>query len=523
MFSIFGLIAVLFTLFAVGGIVALGYVQASKKTLKVGDLVRTTFQGSPAVLTTALFGLNAEYGSASSYGINYEQDAANALHCDMPSGAGIYSTWISDGGMNFKYNPSYTSTPLYILGGTCTDSSDCSKTSLKCGPGYVNAASSFDGTNTFPAGDSLWQPNAPNPAHQQCPNSSFCDLCDGPQNGRSNYCRLTDQTLVGNCKTTEGIAWQCKEVYPGFPNACAANIPVTVATPPHTRFESCSLNQNYSSLSFYYAFQGAINEAACDSPFGSISYFCNVRGNVNCLTGQECVANWGNGSETGWIVPSDVNNNYQKAAFVCSGTVFPMVVMQTDWIAEGKISSISGSKYYVDWHRVQNTYGGIGPSADSCNDSDGTQRCYRPTEATANDDSWVYSDCRFVKMENALPSRHLSVSNALLGTGQFAPRGLSQFSLTDTSYTENVLNLLHVSSITTGSIKNYFSNTNVPIPVHPQYKPTAWNLKNVYTKSDLSRIFFYSIHPMQVSEETTGWASTNFSVVQNNLNATYRH
>lgn len=532
MFSIFALIAVLFSLIAVGGIIALGYIQVAKKNLKKGDLVRTRFIGSPTVLTTALFGLNAEYGSSQTYGLNYAEDVANALHCDMPSGVGLYSTWISDGGMNFKINPRYSNAPLYILGGTCTNDADCSKTTLKCGPGYINPdPSTVDNININPGGQSLWNNSVNPPYHLQCPGSSYCDICGAPPSTSGDtpqvgYCKkVGDTTSVGNCISREGIQWRCSEVYPGYPRACAANISVTPQTPPHTRFESCSLNQNFRSLSFQFiAENGQIAVESCSGPFGSISYFCTVDGNVNCLLGQQCVPNWGSGSETGWIPTPGTNNAYQVAQNVCSGTVFPMIVMQTEWIAEGKISSIEGENIYVDWNRVQNTYGGVGPSAQSCYSTTNTPlKCYPPTAKTANDKSWVYSDCRFVKMDDAVESRHLSVSNALLGTADAAPSGLDVFSVTDPLFTKNVLNLLHVATATTGFINNWFSNTSIAIPPHDEYRPTSWNLSNVYTKSDLERIFFYSIHAFQTSTVTNGYADENFDVVKNNLNVTYRH
>jgi hypothetical protein len=303
---------------------------------------------------------------------------------------------------------------------------------------------------------------------------------------------------------------------------CAANIPLRKNTPSHKRFESCSLNQNFSSLSWVSITPlGSFTRHCSDTAFAAEApYFCFQDGNVNCLVGQTCVANWGTGSETGWLTPGGANNSslyYQTAANVCSGTVFPMVTMQTEWIAEGKISSISGTKYFVEWERVQNTYGGVGPSADSCRSVSGSLKCVQPTDDDPFDDSWVYSDCRFVKMDNPAPSRHLSVSNALLGTFQRAPGGLDIFSVTDTSLTKNALKLLYVNSVTEGRVSNLFTNTAVPIPSHKEYKPTSWNLSNVYKKEDLSRIFFYSIHPMKASAETDSWGERNFSVVRNNL------
>jgi hypothetical protein len=194
-----------------------------------------------------------------------------------------------------------------------------------------------------------------------------------------------------------------------------------------------------------------------------------------------------------------------------------MISMQTEWIAEGKISSISGTRYFVDWERVQNTYGGVGPSANSCRSVSGALKCFQPTEEEPFDNSWIYSDCRFVKMDNPAPSRHLSVSRALLGSYNEAPTGIAVFSLTDNSLTSNALKLLYVNSVSQSSISNLFTNTNVAIPSHLEYKPTSWNLRNSYRKEDLSRIFFYSIHPMQASEETDSWVDRNFSDVRSNV------
>jgi len=525
MFSIFALIAVIFSLLAIGGLAALGFLQVSKKLYRVGDLVRTTFSACPAVLTTALWGTDGEYGHENIYGPNYSVDAANALHCDMPGGVGLFSTWISDAGMNFKINPSYSDTPLYIFGDPCVNGTDCSITSLKCGPGYPNN------------GESLWQPNnsfipnttvSHNPAILQCPSASYCSLCGGPnKNNATGYCVVTDSNAVGNCISTEEVAWQCLQLYPSLnppvPKVCAANVEVDNTHPSHKRFESCSVNQNFSSLS-YIDLSTGLSRLCSDTNFAAIRpYFCTLDGNVNCMIGQECVANWGDGPETGWKVPGGaVDPIYEKTGYVCSGTIFPMVALQTDWIAEGKISSISGSRYYVDWQRVQNTYGGIGPSAGLCNTSSGQLRCYQPIDESQIDNSWKYSDCRFVRMDNAVPSRHLSVSNALLGTGRLPPQGLDNFSITDSSFTRNVLNILHVSVSTQGQVGNVFANPNQPIPVHPEYRPTVWNLSNVNSKDNLERIFFFSIHPMQASDETDGWADTNFSVVRNNLMKTIK-
>ena len=235
---------------------------------------------------------------------------------------------------------------------------------------------------------------------------------------------------------------------------------------------------------------------------------------MQCLQGQQCVANWGTGPETGWSPAT--STLYQKADYVCSGTVYPMVVLQTDWIAEGKISSISGLNYYIDWTRVQNTYLGTGPSDTLCSNS--SNICLPPTKEQAADQSWVYSDCRFLKEEHP-GSRHSSVSDALLGKATFAPKGLGIFSNTDASFSDyNLLNLLRVSTANNGQIANVF--TSSVVQPHIPYAPSSWKLSNNLTKDKLTKIFFYSIHPMQYSAQTTGWHTYNHYNIKNNLNLT---
>ena len=505
-FDVFAFFAVIFFILAATAAVAIVVYTTKKGSLQVGDLVRTTFTGCPAVLTTALFGVNGEYANAGAYGTNFEEDAADALHCDMAKGVGTFSTWISDGGQNFKLSPIGTNSQLYLTAQPCSVASDCSETTIPCGPGYFPQPVARDPKTGEPL--SSWFYSSSNPALTQCPENSYCDVCAGPPSA-DPFCS-NPSAPVGTCVNLSLSAlFSCTQVYSSVSqNYCAVVLPVTVATPPVQRFNSCSIQNNYESLT--YIFNG--NSGTCGLPNPNPKpYFCNYEGNPACLVGQECVQNWS--PSTGWCPnggPGACGNSLSQATYVCSGTIYPTVAMQTQWIAEGVIQSIggNGSTFNIAWTRVQNTYPGIGPSLGWC--EAGTANC----SATANKDdykdrTWVYSDCRYLLVDDPTTnSRHNSVSLALLGTDQFNPLGLSIFSSTDAAFDNiNLQSLLFVSISSSGAISNNWSNTSAP-----PYKKSAWNLQSVAVpKNRLEKIFFYSIHPWQATDEALGWHALNYS------------
>lgn len=510
-FNLFAFLSVLFFLLAVAGGVAYGVVIYQKNTLQVGDLVRTTFTASPAVLTTALFGVNGEYGNTVSYGYNFQEDATNALHCDMPKGKGTFSTWLSAGGQNFKTTAWATNSQQYILQGTCTTNADCSLTTLQCGPGYYTQN---------PAGDvnqpqALWYPDNPNPAFIQCPGNSYCSICGGPPpegatigqycpnpTAQIGTCLNVNQGSVSNGTT---ISYECVQPYSSVTQKyCAVRLPTSTNVPPLQRLTSCTSLSDYANTQYIYntTLTGTCNQNLPNEP-----YFCNFEGNPMCLPGQQCVTNWS--SLTGWCTPNGGCANLQTASNVCSGTVYPNTTIKSTWIAEGIVQSINtNSTFNIQWNRVQNTYPGIGPSDGWCNK--GTGNCSSTVDQADYDDrTWIYSDCRFVVGDNPVTSsRHSSVTRALLGSSTYNPLGLSIFSTTDASFSSwNLQSLLYVATSNTGTLQNNWSQTNAT-----PYRRTAWNLKSVnVSKNDLEKIFFYSIHPMTTNNQTVGWHTLNYA------------
>jgi hypothetical protein len=501
-FDIFAFLAVVFFILLVLTLVGLIVFNVKKNTYSVGDLVRTTFTATPTVLTTALFGVNGEYATTT-YGWNYEEDATNALHCDMPKGVGTYSTWLSDGGQSFKLEPWATSSQLYILQQPCTQTSDCSATVLPCGPGYFPEPVARDPRT----GEKLsgWIVGANNPAETQCPDNSYCNVCAGAPAVDPRCPNPSRQ--VGTCvNVDQATQFTCTQAYASVSQLyCAVNLPVTVAQPPVQRFNSCSVNQNYESITF--------TVSGVSATCGSVTTltkppYCEFEGNPMCLPGQECVTNWS--STTGWCTTQGgCGSTLSFAPTVCSGTVYPSVALKTTWIAEGTIESLGpNGTFNVQWNRVQNTYPGIGPSLAQC--ASGTSNCSATQDPDLFKDlSWVYSDCRFVVTDDPdVTSRHFSVTRALLGSPASNPQGLGIFSTTDASFSNNNLqNLLFVSISNSGSITNNWSSSQ-----NPEFKRSAWDLQSVAVpKSQLERIFFYSIHPFEYSDETVGWHALNYS------------
>ena len=506
-FDIFAFFAVVFIILAVTAGVALIVYNVKKNTFQVGDLVRTTFSGCPAALTTAMFGVNGEYATSGAYGFNFEEDATNALHCDMPKGQGTFSTWLSDGGQNFKIIPWATDSQLYVLQQTCTQNSDCDTLTIPCGPGVIltePATSPLNGAETGVPGQSLWNPLLVNPAIFQCPATSYCSICKGdPQANPRCTNRSGD---IGFCKTSLSTPFSCTQPYASVSQFyCGVKLPISVDTPPIQRQNSCSLADNYASVTFQISGYPPVtcgSVTAVPKPF-----FCNFEGNPACLPGQTCVTNTSTAS--GWCPPLGGCATLSTATHVCSGTVYPNVAITSQWIAEGTIQSISsGGRLNVQWNRIQNTYPGIGPSLGQCNS--GSSNC----SASQNDEefynqSWLYSDCRFLLQDSfSTASRHYSVSLALMGTSDQNPLGLSIFSTTDASFSNfNLQNLLFVSISSGGAIVNNWSSTAAT-----PYRKSVWNLQSrLIPTTQVEKIFFYSIHPFVATEETVAWHNLNYA------------
>jgi len=509
-FDIFAFFAIVFVVLAITTGVGLIVYNVKKNTLQVGDLVRTTFTACPTVLTTALFGVNGEYATTNSYGFNFDEDAANALHCDMPKGKGTFSTWVSDGGQNFKSIPWATNSQLYVLQNTCTQNSDCETLTIPCGPDYAFDAPGFNPTAravTHEAGVIVWDTTSKTPYSFQCPANSYCSVCRGDATV-DPYC--PNASGVGKCIVNNPTqVFSCTQPYASVSEFyCGVTLPVGPDSPPIQRQFSCSVNNNYASVSYQLS---GFPSVTC----GSVTevpkpFFCNFEGNPACLVGQQCVTN--TSANSGWCPTpggESCGGSLSFAAFVCSGTVYPSVAIKSQWIAEGFVASISSTgRLSIQWNRVQNTYPGIGPSLGQCNT--GTSNCSASLrEEDFDNQSWVYSDCRFVVQDSVTTaSRHASVSLALLGTSVSNPLGLGIFSSTDASFSSfNLQNLLFVSVSSSGSIQNNWSSTAAT-----PYRSSAWNLQSVgVPQTNVEKIFFYSIHPFVANEDTLQWHGLNYA------------
>lgn len=495
------------------------YFRASEGVIKVGDLVRTTFTACPAALTSALWGPNKNYNTSATYGFHFEDDAVNALHCDMPQGYWTHSTWISDGGQSY-FMRSLTKYPqLYLLQATCSTDADCSRTTMQCGPGYApgepGTVDPGQGGASYGAGASRWLKNyggSFDPAQIQCAPNTYCSLCKTSFTGGTQYClddefRPINGQEVGVCLSTvqkEELQFSCTTPYENSTlSFCAAVLPAdTTGYPDPQRLTSCSLALDYGNLSYS---QNNVVHYCLESLSGQ-PYFCSFSGNVSCFPGQQCVANWG--SQTGWCSPSEeCSDNYETATNVCSGTILPTIVLQTPWIAEGTVTSLANGSYSVQWDRIQNTYQGIGPSDTWCNS--GTSNCALNPGDT-NDLSWRYNDCKFVRAEDYaehLDSRHATVASALLGSSLTNPIGLNIFSTSNASYSDVFFQrLLRVGAFAQGEVSDDWRNVIVP------YIPTAWNLRATgLPKSSLKKIWAYSIHPFHKDTESVQYHHNNHS------------
>lgn len=448
------------------------YTYVDSKNFNVGSTVHMSFVGNPAVLTTALWGPNKEYSSESNYGTStFLQDTTNALHCDMPGGYGIYSTWLSNAGLNWQANESVllaSNSQLYFNGVTCSSEADCVSTSVACGPGFI----ATDQTTTY------WnsQINSKQPYYMQCPPNSWCSLCEGP-----NGCDTTKfgSDAIGSCinlNFTGSLQFQCNYRVPYYPENippagrnetnvtyqtfCSAIVPdtSTANSGPFNAYTPCNPQNNLSTL--------------CSQPINENKWYCQwlkegrypSTFNPDCgNSGLQCVPNWSQ-SVTGWCPTTETsttctgwgpsktvttvpqycppNDNIGTtnsgqwgtganackssgytfvAENVCSGTAVPTVQMNTTWTAEGEvINTYSGGYVDVQWKRVRNMYEGIGPSDKMFPDGTSGWNGYDYNAKT--DKSWVYADCRFIRDDSqwaengkGATSRNYSVSKAILG------------------------------------------------------------------------------------------------------------
>jgi hypothetical protein len=438
-------IGIFFILAAIGALIGALIVKSTQHNVQPGEIVRTTFTGSPAVLTTALYGPKGEYWNSLTYGYYdaWAQDAVNSLHCDMPGGYGTYSTWLSNGGqvpvgLGAKFG---SNTTVYFTNQQCSTTADCNSsrfsTTIPCGTGYSAGG-----------GLRVWDtsPNA-NYYAGQCPRGSpgnpgtWCSVCsENPlwptnpttiqgltDNQVNEYCKDIPPGRIGSCMgLNTKIPYFCAFSQPqflgggtGITKQCAAFTQEgTNDAPIYGQLVSCSLINNVSNST------GVGNICNPSNPQYNPSWWlCSSSGNWSCQQGQICAANW-NPDETGFCINENTCGSLISktvSGFVCSGTVLPQVVLQTTWIAEGKVVSreANSGNLEVLWDRVQNTYPGIGPSlgfAYPGTYSEETQRYQNSWSGQAALDlNWKYSDCRFMTYPGSITSRNTSVSWALLG------------------------------------------------------------------------------------------------------------
>lgn len=399
------------------------YVKVDAKNYKVGDIVQTTFVGNPAVLTTALFGPNKEYSSKAAYGAStWNDDVANALHCDMPYGYGTFSTWLSNAGLNWQQNLAVqiyaqSTTQLYFNGQQCETDADCVSSSVNCGPGWIDPVTGQSDWNT--------QLGTNNYASNQCPNVAFCSLCNGfdcsgfqGSDASIGKCVLATKSAPGGTVVPYYPNWKCNfrttvkdpvtgEI--GSIKQCSAGLGQPGTENGLGGFGSyipCDPSNNLVSLS------------QCTSTGSETFWYCreswngmlSPNFNFQCGSGLQCVRNWSS-SVTGWLgsvndtgdqstytavycASTDGGTNYtlsnegtasscyantpsntqtaalngpfwtQSAANVCSGTANPTVQLNTTWTAQGVVTKTYDSPDIVDvqWKRVRNMYPVIGPS-----------------------------------------------------------------------------------------------------------------------------------------------------------------
>jgi len=460
-------------------VAAFVYLQATKNTFKVGDKVRTTFSACPTVLNVALYGTSHQFSTSALYGPNYDQDTANSLHCDVHGGLGTYSSWLLNGGQNFKNDPSIQDVQMYFSSVECATDGDCSRTNVACGPGFKAPDHTASQWSTTPGTHGF------NYAWTQCPGKTHCSLCTGSD---GYDCRnVVNQGDIGQCviSNTGNYPLRCAS-FPDGKSYCSAVLSPDSGAPPFKRFNSCTPGNNYSS------------NTRCTESFTTYPYWCSLTGNPECGPGQMCVHNWGF-TYTGYSLSTDTPTPSSYSDYVCSGTVLPTVPLNTTWIAEGTIAKVNDNgaqkTYNIEWNAVQNTYDKIGPSADFFKPGVGDEKY--------TDWSWIYSDCRFLYKSSYSAGRHGSVSQALLGTSISNPLGLGIFSITDASLSNYYIESALWVGSSTGSISKIYSND---FSILPSYRRSAWNLRSLAVPaSDLTKLYFWSIHDMNYNSNTVQW------------------
>lgn len=600
-------IALVFFLGAVAAFCGLIYVNATKNNLNVGTLVRTTFTANPAVLTTALWGPQNQYGSSVTYGAYFAQDATNALHCDMPGAIGIYSTWMSSAGANFNgagaTNINLSNTVLFFTTQTCATDADCQNgvSSIPCGPGWIG---------------SPWTNTASTEAYQfQCPSGatgtagakgSYCSVCGNgaaPTSGNAGtFCsNVTDPNAVGRCVNVDtSVPFYCAFSTPewiGGPTSgaltpikqCAAFTNQGLNTaPPIFQAKSCTIvptlanpNGTFASTSecatcSIVMLDGTVVPPAVPppTPCTIAEWYCSSTDNSSCAAGQVCktIETVDDINYSGWCTTASCGTLTNSGVFgpgyawtltgtnsgFCSGTALPNVLLQTTWIAEGEIMAVDTTQdppvYDIQWERVQNMYGGIGPSLNykfpgKYNSVSGTYTNKLNVGATEDLD-WRYSDCRFITNPDGVQSatRNWSVTQALLGyydsgTGAVVPpAGMNVFA-NDPSFTTDLLGLLvassvsfcpssYISSIQAQCAQNGYTPAACSVPDQVPCQPvtpqdvfaaatvppyqraanTVWPLQATSVPaSALQRIWFYDIMPFDPTANTLA----EFSISQN--------
>jgi hypothetical protein len=542
MVDFFTYMAIILGVLCVCLIISQIYIRVRSMDLKVGDLVRCSFTACPAVLTGALWGHGFDpntdlipfYAHSNTYdtvGGSTKQywsfDAANALHCDVyGAGFSTYSTWISSAGQNYRnlVSLSYLSVTNRYYGSiqTCSGDADCqTNTFIPCGPGYMPPF------NT----KSLWD-NSTMGIGTQCPPNTSCSICIDPPGSA-----LTNLTKCQNYPATATDTGTCILNTPSNMYSCTNVNEGTITG----KFCSGAIYENNNQQTFPHPFQANICDPAnnlsasgrCDGPI--LPDFCNFNqnGNIDCLYGQQCIANPNTNDPSNWP--------FNTASNICSGTVLPDIVIKLDWIAEGVVTSITTGtgtpKYNVQWNRIQNLYNGIGPSPLWCQNG----QC-RFSDDAVQDTSWQYNDCRFILQDNVdTNSRHYDVSRALLGTSLSDPMGwtaLSQSKYVDSGSITYVISsvTMYISTASVGGIdtSEYITspgpgNANSQaarffgIPPNngvgiTTYAATSWNLRAQNLPiENLQKIYFYSIMPVDFGPPTDKHANDHVNEYKRTL------
>lgn len=520
--SFFAFFAILMGVIIIAIIGGITWTRTQALNLKVGDLVRTTFSGCPAVLTTALHGPNGDYAydpndpnNVNVYGFNASSDYANGLHCDVFGSQGTFTSWISSAGSNFRTLTQLETlkkgAQLFFGSQVCRTDADCrTNTFLRCGPGY------FPPLNP----SSNWRPNnKARPDFVQCPANTTCSLCINSASGQ------VDARLCNTLTLRDSATGQCILTNSNAPNTTFTTSfscsPIYEDLGINFKYCNALLNSQTGKLQLPYAMKGCALEnnysfsAYCDTaliPSGLYPWYCNFQpGNVDCMYGQECVANvptWSN-------LPNRAQDSKIGSDYVCSGTVLPDVVINLPWIAEGNIASLNADQSYnVDWKRINLQHFNVGPSDKLCPVG---RDCDITNQEALKDMSWRYNDCRYVLSDEAptaTPQRHYFIKQALLGTSVTNPLGLGLFSTstwTDSAqYTFHILSVtMYVSPFNRGTMDT--SRISEKTTTLSQWRTlntstflrSSWNLRSTsLTDKDLKKIFFYSVLPVADGVDT---------------------